>query len=78
MAWAALRRRSGRPGSGGSLRRHGFERGCLASSGGPPPRAILFSTLQNSRELFCLLTSACSPRGREGLSPSMPIHWIPG
>ena len=33
VAWAALRRRSGRPGSGGSLRRHGFERGCRASSG---------------------------------------------
>ncbi len=44
VAWAALRRRSGRPGSGGSLRRHGFERGCLASSwaGGGRPEAILF------------------------------------
>ena len=41
VAWAALRRRSARPGSGGSLRRHGFERGCLASSGagGGRPRA---------------------------------------
>ena len=37
VAWAALRRRSGRPGSGGSLRRHGFERGCLAW-----PRAAFF------------------------------------
>ena len=34
VAWAALRRRSGRPRSGGSLRRHGFERGAawLAST----------------------------------------------
>ena len=44
VAWAALRRRSARPGSGGSLRRHGFERGCLASSGagGGHPVAVLF------------------------------------
>ena len=40
VAWAALRRRSARPGSGGSLRRHGFERGCLASSG-PSRRSLL-------------------------------------
>ena len=55
VAWAALRRRSGRPGSGGSLRRHGFERGCLASSGagrgGRPFGAILLSTKQNSSQL---------------------------
>ena len=43
VAWAALRRRSARPGSGGSLRRHGFERGCLASNGaGRGPAAALF------------------------------------
>ena len=45
VAWAALRRRSARPGSGGSLRRHGFERGCRASSGAGWLRAGLRSQL---------------------------------
>ena len=35
VAWAALRRRSGRPGSGGSLRRHGFKRGSWLRAGLP-------------------------------------------
>ena len=51
VAWAALRRRSARPGSGGSLRRHGFERGCLASSGagGGRPVALFFDILSKIR-----------------------------
>ena len=45
VAWAALRRRSASPGSGGNLRRHGFERGCRASSGAGWLRAGLRSQL---------------------------------
>ena len=50
VAWAALRRRSGRPGSGGSLRPRASS--CpLGASKCPPGGAILFSTKQNSSQL---------------------------
>ena len=52
VAWAALRRRSGRPGSGGSLRRHGFERGCLSSSGAAWLRAVLAGAAPGPRSFF--------------------------
>ena len=59
VAWAALRRRSARPGSGGSLRRHGFERGCRASSGAGWLRAGLRSQLFWARRLFGALHVSC-------------------
>ena len=54
VAWAALRRRSGRPGSGGSLPPHHFEMPADHFEMPAPAaraRAILFSTKQNSSQL---------------------------
>ena len=54
VAWAALRRRSGRPGSGGSLPPHHFEMPAdHFEMPAPAARvgAILFSTKQNSSQL---------------------------
>ena len=54
VAWAALRRRSGRPGSGGSLPPHHFEMPAdhfEMPARRPAGSALLFSTKQNSSQL---------------------------